>query len=56
MNVRLILWIPVMAWVDFFIAGKGSYLPLGVTVFGAVSGISPGRYVFSPGEAEAWAY
>jgi len=38
MNVRLILWILVMAWVGFFIAGKGSYLPLGVTVFGAVMG------------------
>jgi membrane associated rhomboid family serine protease len=31
-----------MAWVGFFIAGKGSYLPLGVTISGAVMGAGAG--------------
>jgi membrane associated rhomboid family serine protease len=38
MNMRLILWMVVMACVGFLIAGKGSYLPLGVTLSGAVLG------------------
>jgi membrane associated rhomboid family serine protease len=42
MNIRLLLWMLIMAWVGFFIAGKGSYLPLGVTISGAVMGAGAG--------------
>ena len=42
MNARLILWMLMMAWVGFFIAGKGSYLPLGVTLSGAAMGAGAG--------------
>ncbi|MBV8892802.1 MAG: hypothetical protein JO266_12685 [Acidobacteria bacterium] len=38
MTTRLILWMVVMAGVGFLIAGKGSYLPWGVTISGAVLG------------------
>lgn len=50
MNIRLIVWMLIMAWVGFFIAGKGSYLPLGVTVSGAVMGAGLGLilgFIFS---------
>ena len=55
MSVRLILWMLVMAWVGFFIAGKGSYLPLGVTVSGAVTATGIGLllgFMFSRRENE----
>lgn len=50
MNIRLIVWMLIMAWVGFFIAGKGSYLPLGVTISGAVMGAGLGLilgFIFS---------
>jgi len=45
MSVRLILWMLVMAWAGFSIAGKGSYLPLGVTVSGAIIGAGIGLLI-----------
>lgn len=50
MNIRLIVWMLIMAWVGFFIAGKDSYLPLGVTISGAVMGAGLGLilgFIFS---------
>jgi membrane associated rhomboid family serine protease len=42
MTDRILLWTSTMALVGFFIAGKGSYLPLGLTVSGAVMGAGIG--------------
>lgn len=39
MSARLLLWMLIMAWVGFFIVGKGS---LGVTVSGGVLGAGMG--------------
>ena len=38
MTNRILLWTCLMAVVGFFIAGKGSYLPLGLTISGGVIG------------------
>jgi membrane associated rhomboid family serine protease len=38
MSSRLILWPVVMACVGFFILGKGSYEPLGMSISGALLG------------------
>ena len=42
MTLRLITWMVVMAWVGFFIAGRGSYMPLGLTITGALLGAGAG--------------
>ena len=42
MTLRLIIWVVVMACVGFYIAGRGSYSPLGLTVTGAVLGTGIG--------------
>lgn len=42
MSIRLLFWMLIMAWVGFFIAGKGSYLPFGVTISGALMGAGAG--------------
>lgn len=42
MTLRLIMWIIVMACAGFYIAGRGSYSPLGLTVTGAVLGAGIG--------------
>jgi hypothetical protein len=39
---RILLWTFLMALVGFLIAGKGSYLPLSVTISGAVMGAGIG--------------
>jgi membrane associated rhomboid family serine protease len=42
MRDRILLWAFVMAGVGFVVAGRGSYLPLGVTVSGAIMGAGIG--------------
>ena len=42
MTLHLIMWVVVMACVGFYIAGRGSYSPLGLTVTGAVLGAGTG--------------
>jgi hypothetical protein len=42
MTNRILLWTLVMAFVGSFVAGKGSYLPLGLTISGAVTGVGIG--------------
>jgi membrane associated rhomboid family serine protease len=39
---RLILWTIAMAYVGFLLVGRGSYLPLGVTISGALIGAGSG--------------
>lgn len=42
MRDRIVLWTFVMACVGFLVAGRGSYLPLGLTISGAVMGAGMG--------------
>lgn len=42
MSTRLILWALAMAWVGFFVAGRGSYQPFSVTLTGAGMGLGAG--------------
>ena len=40
--IRLIIWTAAMTYVGFLFAGKGSYLPLALTVSGALMGAGGG--------------
>jgi multisubunit Na+/H+ antiporter MnhB subunit len=42
MTLRLIIWAVVMACVGFYIAGRGSYMPLDVTITGLALGAGAG--------------
>ncbi len=42
MSIRLIVWTVVMACIGFLVAGRGSYLPLNVTLSGALMGAAFG--------------
>jgi multisubunit Na+/H+ antiporter MnhB subunit len=42
MALRLIMWVVVMACLGFYIAGRGSYTPLGLTITGALLGAAAG--------------
>lgn len=45
MSLRVITWVFLMGCVGFFIAGRGSYSPLGVTLTGALLGAVAGVLV-----------
>jgi membrane associated rhomboid family serine protease len=42
MRNRILLWTFVMGCLGFFVAGRGSYLPLSLTISGAVLGAGVG--------------